>query len=94
MNEWIDHPLLKDMDPAKAELFRRAAKQVSGKSGKDMAPIMLALITSANRQDIRFTPEEMDLILTVLKEGKPPEEQAQIDRTVQMVKTLIRTNMK
>lgn len=52
-------------------------------------PIMMALITNANKQGIQFTPEEMSLILDILKEGKPPEEQAQIDRTVQMVKAVM-----
>ena len=52
-------------------------------------PIMMALITNANKQGIQFTPEEMSLILDILKEGKPPEEQAQIDRTVQMIKAVM-----
>lgn len=52
-------------------------------------PIMMALITNANKQGIQFTPEEMSLILDILKEGKPPEEQTQIDRTVQMIKAVM-----
>ena len=54
MNEWINNPLLKNIDPIKLELIQKAAGQVSGKSGKDLAPIMLALITSANRQGIQL----------------------------------------
>lgn len=52
-------------------------------------PIMMALITNANKQGIQFTPEEMSLILDVVKEGKTPEEQAQIDRTIQMIKAVM-----
>lgn len=92
MNEWMNNPLLKDIDPIKLELIQRAAAQTSGKSGKDMIPIMMALITGAHKKGIQFTSDEINLILSLLKEGKSPEEQAQIDRTIQMVSTLIRKN--
>lgn len=65
-----------------------AAAQTSGKSGKDLAPVMLALITGANKKGIRFSPDEMSLILEILKEGKSKEEQEQIDRTVRMASSL------
>ena len=34
---------------------------------------MMALISGANKQGIRFTPEEMTLILDILKDGKSKE---------------------
>lgn len=52
-------------------------------------PIMMALITNANNQGIQFTPEEIQLILEIMKEGKSAKEQAQIDRMIQMVTSLI-----
>ncbi len=94
MNEWINNPMLKNIDPVKLDLIQKAASQVSGKSGKELAPVMLALITSANRQKIQFSQEEISLILEILKEGKTKEEQAQIDQTIQMVTSLIRKNTK
>lgn len=94
MNEWMNNPLLKDLDPIKLKLIQQAATQTSGKSGKDMVPIMMALITGAHKKGIRFTSDEISLILNLLKEGKSPEEQAQIDRTIQMVNTLIRKNQR
>ena len=51
---------------------------------------MLALITSANKQGIRFSPDEITLILEILKEGKSKEEQEQIDRTVQMTSSIFK----
>lgn len=94
MNEWINNPMLKNIDPIKLDLIQKAASQVSGKSGKELAPVMLALITSANRQKIQFSQEEISLILEILKEGKSKEEQAQIDQTIQMVTSMIRKNTK
>lgn len=85
MNEWMDHPAMKNIDPVKLELIKNVAKQTSGKSGKALAPVMMALITGANKKGIHFTPDEVTLILDVMKEEKSEEEQAQIDRMVQMV---------
>ncbi|HJC79740.1 hypothetical protein [[Ruminococcus] torques] len=88
--EWMNNPAMKNIDPAKLELIRMAASKTSGKTGKDLAPVMLALITSANRQGIQFTPDEVTLILEILKQGKSKEEQEQIDRTVQMTSSIFK----
>ena len=75
MNEWLNHPALKNMDPVKLEL----------KNGKSLAPVMMSLISSAHKKGITFSPEEMSFVLEILKDGKSKEEQAQIDRMVRMV---------
>lgn len=91
-NSWMDHPAMNGMDPVKLELIRLAARQTAGKSGRSLAPVMMALITSANKKGIQFTPQEMSLILDILKEGRSKEEQLQIDQMVQMVRTHMKNN--
>ena len=90
MNDWMNNPAMKNIDPIKLELIKTAASKPSGKSGKELAPIMMALISGANKQGIRFTPEEMTLILDILKDGKSKEEREQIDRTINMTSSLFR----
>ena len=85
---------MKNMDPAKLELIRMAAERTSGKSGRDLAPVMLALITSANKQGIQFSPDEVSLTLEIIKKGKSKEEQEQIDRTVRMASSIFRKHQK
>lgn len=70
-----------------------AAARTRGKTGRDLAPVMLALITSANKQGIRFSPEEVSLILDILKEGKSKEEQEQIERTIRMTSSIFQKHM-
>ncbi len=94
MMDWINDPLLQNLDPIKKELFRTAAEQTAGKSGSAMAPVLMSLITSANRKGIRFTSEEMTLILQILKQGKSPQEQQQIDNTVQMMTSMMKKYQK
>lgn len=86
----MNDPALQYMDPAKLELFKIAATQVAGKSGNAMAPIMMSLITNANKKGIQFTPDEISLILKLLKQGKSPTEQQSIDKTVQLVTTMMK----
>ena len=93
-NEWMNNPEMKNIDPAKLDLIRMAAERTSGKSGRELAPVMLALITSANKQGIRFSPNEMTLILEILKKGKSKEEQEQIDRTVKMTSSIFKKHQK
>ena len=90
MNEWMNHPAMENIDPINLELIKTAAKQTQGKSGNSLAPVMMALITSANKKGIRFQPEEISLIMDSLKEGKTKEEQEQIDRMMQMVKAYLK----
>ena len=86
MEEWMNHPAMKNLDPVKLEVIRTAARQTEGKSGKALAPVMLSLIVSANKRGIRFTTEETDLILAIMKEGKTDSEKKQIDHMVDSVR--------
>ena len=92
MMDWLNDPALKDMDPIKKELFRKAASQLQGKSGNSMASTMMTLITSANKRGVRFTQEEISLILNIMKQGKTPKEKQQIDQMVQMVTNMSKMN--
>ena len=90
MNEWMNNPAMKNIDPIKLELIQMAASQTAGKSGRDLAPIMMALITKANKKGISFSVDEMSLILEIMKDGKSKDEQAQIDRTINMVNSFMK----
>ncbi len=92
MMDWLNDPALKDMDPIKKELFRKAASQLQGKSGNSMASTMMTLITSANKRGVRFTQEEISLILNIMKQGKTTKERQQIDQMVQMVTNMSKMN--
>lgn len=90
MNEWMNSPAMKNLDPVKLQLIQMAASQTAGKSGRDLAPVMMALINSANKKGVQFSGDEMSLILEILKDGKSKEEQAQIDQTINMVSSLLK----
>lgn len=94
MTDWTTHPGMNNLDPLKREIIRTAAKQIQGKSGNQMATVMMALITSARKHNISFSPKEMSLILEILKDEKSPDEQKQIDNMVSMVMNVIKEQTK
>ncbi len=85
MIDWLNDPSLKNMDPVKKELFQHAANQVEGKHGNSMASTLMNLILSANKKGVRFSQEEITLILNIMKRDKSPQEKAQIDHMVHTV---------
>lgn len=92
MNEWMNNPAMQNIDPTKLELIKMAASQTSGKSGKDLAPIMLALISSANKKGIHFSSDEVTMILEILKEGRSDSEKMQIDQMMSMTASMLKKN--
>ena len=94
MIDWLNDPLLQNMDPLKKELIKTAAAKTNGKSGNSLAPVLMSLITSANKNGIRFSTEEITLILNIMKQGKSTQEQQQIDKTVQMVTSMMNKSQK
>lgn len=89
MIDWINDPMLQNMDPLKIELIKTAFEQTAGKKGNALPPILMSLIMSANRKGIQFSSEEITLILNILKQGKSEQEQKQIDKTVEMVSSMM-----
>ena len=90
MNSWMNHPAMNNIDPLKLELIKTAARETNGKSGKNLAPVMMTLITGANKKGIRFTSEEISLILEILKEGKSAKEKQQIDQMSRMISSYLK----
>lgn len=94
MNDWMNSEAFKNMDPLKVELIKKAAAQTQGKSGNSLAPVMMALVTNANKQGISFTADEISLIMSIMKEGKSSQEKAQMDQMMNMVTNVMKNQKK
>ena len=92
MEQWTNHPGLKNMDPAKLELIRAAIERTNGKTGNSLAAVLLSLTTGAQKKQIQFTPEEVAFIMEIMKDGKTPKEKEQIDRTAQMAQNILKNH--
>ena len=83
---WTKDPSLAGMDPAKLAKLNSFAQQGSGKSPQELLPLLMAAASQSRAKGTRFSREEMDAIIQVLKAGKSPEETARMDKIIQMMK--------
>ena len=83
---WTKDPSLAGMDPAKLAMLNSFAQQGSGKGPQELLPLLMAAASQSRAKGTRFSREEMDAIVQVLKAGKSPEETARMDKIIQMMK--------
>lgn len=82
---WKEHPALKKMDSQKLKWLENLADQTARQKPDNILPFLLAVNSHAKKKGIRFTDEETDVILCVLKENMTPEEQKRVDSLRKML---------
>ena len=73
---WFYDERVQQIAPEKLNLLLHLAAQLEGKtSQKEIMPVLMGAIASANRQNLMFSKDEFELIFKIMKEGKSVEEQ-------------------
>lgn len=81
---WFYDERVQQIAPEKLNLLLHLAAQLEGKtSQKEIMPVLIGAIASANRQNLMFSKDEFELIFKIMKEGKSVEEQQKMDETLQ-----------
>ena len=75
------------------EMKRKGKKRYKSRgkeqnSPNEMLSILLAASAASKKKGLQFTPEEMEQIITVVRMGKSPAEQARIERMMQMIQMM------
>lgn len=87
--EWFYDERVQEIAPEKLTLLLRLAEQLEGKtSQKEIMPIVMGAIASANRRNLFFSKDEFELIFMIMKEGKTDAEKAQMDHMLQHAQRL------
>ena len=86
---WKNHPALAGMDPKKLFLLTKISEKIEGKNETDVLPILMAAMTSARKQNISFTSEEFELLFSILKEGKSPQQIQQMNQTMEFARNVL-----
>lgn len=86
--DWMNHPGLSGIDPAKMALLQNLVSQGAGKSQNEMLNFLTGAANTSQQQGLQFTPDEMDMVIEVLKAGKSPQEIAKINRMVGLLKMM------
>ena len=86
---WKNHPALAGMDPKKLFLLTKISEKIEGKAENDVLPILMAAMTSARKQNISFTSDEFELLFSILKEGKSPQQIQQMNQTMEFARNVL-----
>lgn len=88
-SSWMNNPKLAGMDMSKLAMLNTLAEQGSGKkTPQELLPFLMSAASANKSKGVRFSPQEMETIIQVLKTGKSPEEAARMDKILQMFKML------
>ena len=79
-HNWIHDKELAGIDAQKLQTLASLSEQGHGLGQKELLPFLMTAASRTGKQSISFSNQEMQLILTVLKKDKSPEEQAKMDR--------------
>ena len=88
-SSWMDNPKLAGMDMSKLAMLNALAEQGSAKkTPQELLPFLMSAASTNKSKGVRFSPQEMEAIIQVLKAGKSPEEAARMEKILQMFKML------
>lgn len=88
MDEWMNNLQLSGIDPAKLSMLQSLAAQGSSKNQNEMLPFLMAAASNSQKKGMQFSPQEMNMIIEVMKKGKSKEEVAKIDQMMNIMRMI------
>lgn len=86
--EWMNDPLVKDIDEKKLNFLSDLVFGGRGKSQKEMMPYMMMRMKQARADNISFSSSEIAAVIAAIKNHSTPEELAQIDNIMKKAPTM------
>ena len=85
---WMNDSRLSGIDPAKLQMLFSMSGQGASKSQNELMPFLMAVAARSRQNGMTFTPEETNLIIEVMKQGKSKEEIARIEKIRMMMRLI------
>lgn len=87
-SSWMNHPDLSNMDAAKLAMLNSLAQQGAGKNPQELLPFLMSAASMNRSKGVKFSNQEIDTIIQVLKLGRPAAEVQRIERLLQMIRMI------
>ncbi len=78
-DNWKQDPRLKQMNPQKLQYITDYAERISHLSKDQILPAFMNMQMDAARNNIRFSDQETDLLVSVMSSGMSPEEKKRLE---------------
>lgn len=86
--DWKNNPKLSGVDKSKLDMLQALAEQGAGKSASEMLPFLMNAARQGKNNGLKFSSDEVSLILEAIKMGKSKEEIARLDKIVNMMRMM------
>lgn len=78
-SSWMQDPSLADIDAKKLDFMQKMFLESRNLSQKELVPFLMALAMRSRKENIRFTDDETNRIIAVLKKYSTPDELSKMD---------------
>ena len=77
--KWMSDELVKDISPKKLDFLAQMFAQGQGKSQKEMMLFLMPMMQKAKKENLTFTPQEMQAAIAAIKKYSTEEELKKIN---------------
>ena len=81
----LQNPVFAGMDPVKLEFIKNFATKAKPKNMQDAMPFLMANMSQAQKQNIKFNNSEIKLIAEILCKDLPESEKAKVNKIMKML---------
>lgn len=81
--KWMSDPAVSSIPQEKLDFLSEMFDKVKGKNKNELMPFLMSM-SGKFKNSIHFSTEEMHLIIAAIKRAASSEEQAQIDKVLDM----------
>lgn len=82
--KWMKDSRISSIPKEKLDFLQKMFFESKTLSKKELMPFLMALAGRAKKEKIAFNQQEVNLILSVIKENSSPEECKKIDQTLRL----------
>lgn len=84
---FLNHKVLKNMEPEKIQIMKELEQAAKGKQLKDTAPLIMSANQKLKDKNMSFSAEETAILIEFLTDDMSPEEKAKVEMMKKVVMT-------
>lgn len=83
---WMEDELVRNIPKEKLDFLGRLFTEGHGKSQKEMMAYLMPMIARAKKENLSFSPQEMNAAIAAIRKYSSQEELSQIDKILSKAK--------
>lgn len=82
---WMQDPIVQKVPREKLDFLQKLVFESASLSQKELLPFLMALAQRSKTEQISFSPDEVDAVITAIKTHSTPEEIRRMDRILKLM---------